>query len=484
MQPGVGPALAGWGRRERTPIPSLAGSTAFARPAPGYSRTSSVGRDTVGPARARIEREIAAARGEARIRLPSPPVTRESILERYGKPEAAMSRPAPGATRSEMPGPSRLRGAIARNAPVQRTAPAAPLRATRPGPSGMQRLARLQDENPEKARDLMRAGRAVTTATSAGVRTAVGVAGSVACGWSGGWFWDPWGHPWWSGQGCPPSWAWWYSPSWYYGWTSACWPWWGGGWGFGFHSKHFSWWWSDGGWPYYAYSCPSPAYYSTVLYDTYDPPPVVHQTVIYQQAAEEPVYADPVALGEGSIAVGEKGAANAAQGAGSTAESGADRSLAEQCLALGDQAFREGRFSDAVHHYAKAIEFAPERGVLHLILSDALFATGDYHYAAYALRRALELDPTLVDSGLDKHAFYGDPTEFDRQLELLERYLADHFLDDDARLLLATNYLFAKRPSQALELLESPFSVDVRGSTAGRIVVERARKSKDETAPK
>ena len=37
-------------------------------------------------------------------------------------------------------------------------------------------------------------------------------------------------------------------------------------------------------------------------------------------------------------------------------------------------------------------------GVLFLVLSDALFATGDYHYAAYALRRALELDPGIVQS--------------------------------------------------------------------------------------
>ena len=34
-------------------------------------------------------------------------------------------------------------------------------------------------------------------------------------------------------------------------------------------------------------------------------------------------------------------------------------------LMLGDRAFREGRYADAVHYYAKAVEFAPDNGILH-----------------------------------------------------------------------------------------------------------------------
>jgi len=144
-------------------------------------------------------------------------------------------------------------------------------------------------------------------------------------------------------------------------------------------------------------------------------------------------------------------------------------------LSLGDRAFREGRYSDAVYAYAKATEYAPGDGVLHLILSDALFATGDYHYAAFALRKAIELDPKLIEASVDKHAFYGDPTELDRQLALLARYVEDHFVDDDARLLLAANYLFADRPSQAADLLDSAFSLAVRESSAGKVIYARAR---------
>jgi hypothetical protein len=148
---------------------------------------------------------------------------------------------------------------------------------------------------------------------------------------------------------------------------------------------------------------------------------------------------------------------------------------ASQYLKLGDHAFREGRYGDAVHFYAKSVEYAPDEGVLYLILSDALFATGDYHYAAYAIRKAAELDPTLFAAPVDKHSFYGEPEAFDRQLAVLELYLEDHYLDDDARLVLATNYLFGNRPAEAVKLLEHPFSEGVRGDGAGSIMLESAK---------
>ena len=148
---------------------------------------------------------------------------------------------------------------------------------------------------------------------------------------------------------------------------------------------------------------------------------------------------------------------------------------ADYYLTLGDRAFREGRYGDAVHFYAKAVEYAPNEGILYLILSDALFATGDYHYAGYSLRKALELDPLLARNVVDKHSFYADPADFDRQLEVLEKYLEDHFLDDDARLMLAANYLFGGRPAEAAELLQSAFSLEIKQSGAGQLLLDSAR---------
>lgn len=147
---------------------------------------------------------------------------------------------------------------------------------------------------------------------------------------------------------------------------------------------------------------------------------------------------------------------------------------ADYYLELGDKAFQERRYGDAVHHYAKAVEFNPDEGILYLVLSDALFATGDYHYAAYALRKAFEVDPTIAGNVVDKHTFYSDPTEFDRQLAVLELYLEEHFLDDDARLVLAANYVYGGRPSEAVDLLQSAFSLEVSKTQAGRLLLAAA----------
>ena len=117
-------------------------------------------------------------------------------------------------------------------------------------------------------------------------------------------------------------------------------------------------------------------------------------------------------------------------------------------LTQGDRAFRESRFGDAVHFYAKAVEFAPESGILYLVLSDALFATGDYRYAAHALRQAFDKEPTLAANVVDKRDFYAEPATFEEQIRTLEKFVKDHTLDMDARLVLAANYLFGGRPGR------------------------------------
>ena len=59
--------------------------------------------------------------------------------------------------------------------------------------------------------------------------------------------------------------------------------------------------------------------------------------------------------------------------------------------------------------------------------------------------------------------------------DMLERYLEDHFLDDDARLVLAANYLFGGRPAAAVDLLESPFSAELLETHAGKIIMDSAK---------
>ncbi len=241
-----------------------------------------------------------------------------------------------------------------------------------------------------------------------------------------------------------------------YGWLGYGWSW---CWNYYWYDCGYYWWYPR------TYSCYRP-FYSYVVYQTIE--------------REVPVYiqSDTVAADAGNVVYIEDGDVVAGGGGSEPRNLALEESLgraADYYLILGDRAFREERFGDAVHYYAKAVEFGGEEGVLYLILSDALFATGDYHYAAYALRRALELDPALMESVIDKRSFYSDARAFDRQLATLELYLEDHFLDDDARLVLAANYLFGGRPAAAVDLLSSSFSEDVRESDAGRLLLESAQ---------
>jgi hypothetical protein len=330
------------------------------------------------------------------------------------------------------------------------------------GAADGRRVGRLAPALPAADPAVEKARRGASIATGVAVDVGLGVTVGVFGGSSGAFCGT--GYPYYgcgygSGYGNNCGW----DPGWSWG-FSFCWS-----WGSSFWSPYcfgYSPWWRS---PYYCnWYSPAfyyPVYYSYPVYSAYSEP------VYYEAAPSQTTYVEeqvPVA-GEAAVAATETFPSPDAdlQAALSRA--------ASYYLNLGDHAFRDGRYADAVHFYAKAVEYAPDQGVLYLILSDALFATGDYHYAAYALRKAVELDPSLFDAPVDKRTFYTDPEDFDRQLATLELYLQDHFIDDDARLVLAANYLFGDRPAAAVDLLQESFSESLRGSPAGQRVLESAR---------
>ena len=321
--------------------------------------------------------------------------------------------------------------------------------------TAVKRLDELRRTDPEGARRLERTSAEVAVATHTASRVTLGVAVGAWTGCNTGWWWPAydkscgWYQPWW----------WWNSSwshcwSWNVGWNS-CHGWYGGiGWSSG--------WYGSSCYRYDPWCTPAWCWYPSVVWC--NDPVVVERIVEREVVVEREV---PVAAGEGVVAAGAE--PSPAQEIVDALQVAARKHLDE-----GDAAFREGRYADAVHHYARALECSPQDAGLHLVLADALFATGDYHYCAWSLRRAVELDPAVLDVDVDKHAFYADPAEFDRQLALAEGFLEDHFLDDDARLVLAFNYHCAKRHAEAVTLLESAFSSAVLDTPAGAKVHARA----------
>lgn len=310
----------------------------------------------------------------------------------------------------------------------------------------------VRRSDPEGAREILVGTKLAGRGLDVGVGVATGFIGGVsASGYRGGlhhdnsWVHDPWG--------------WNHSSSFGFYWGSSC------GWGSAWFPWYWSWyypcwWWYSRPYYYNDYCFYRPV--STVVYS--------QPQVIYLERESEPV-------GEAVVSLPP------AQPAGTIAPPTAAESTlsiaAQRYLELGDRAFREGRYTDAVQFYAKAVEFAPGQGALYLVLSDALFASGDYHYGAYAVRRALELDPDLVQSQIDKHGFYPDPQQFDAQLASLESYLNEHTTDRDARLVLALNYLFGARAKDALRVLESAASAMADDQAAQKILTRAREVARD-----
>ncbi|MCC6407725.1 MAG: hypothetical protein IT453_11200 [Planctomycetes bacterium] len=412
--------------------------------------------------------------------LPKRSIDRKSILDRYDRARGEQTRDHRGEAPSEAPG-QRVKNARekaktadalekrVKNARELERHDADRIRNARDRHlEATDSLRDLAYRYPERARKYEQAGRSISHGKDVSCRTGYG----SALGCTTGWWWFDWypGMWYWNGyEDCGFYWNWWWGGC--HSWSNRYW------WG---HPYNYSCWYVWGWWPtsYYTWSSPSwysgPTYYTTVIERYYEPETVT----TYVESDPE-----PTAQGEGVI--------GAPAPRGSEA-SDTDRALldsllapssksemsraSEEYLVLGDNAFAERRYGDAVHFYAKAVEFSPDDGMLYLILSDALFATGDYHYAAYALRRALELDPTLASLQVDKHDFYkSDRLEFDRQLAVLELYLQDQPNDEDARLVLAANYLFGARPAAAVDLLDKPESTKVRAEPTARLLYESAK---------
>jgi len=312
--------------------------------------------------------------------------------------------------------------------------------------------------NEATAKDEALKKRMAGASTSAAIAGDIGLRAAIAAnpltGAYGGYYGN--GNPW--GGYSNGGWCNWYWNSCFPAWNN----WWWGGCGFGFG---FGWGWGNcwgGGYnPCWSWPCYYPSYGWNNCWPTYAfwSPAVVYSYVevpVYTTVAEAPTatLVEPEATVERAPDFGKR--------------------AATEYMALGDRAFTEGRYGDAVHYYAKAIEFSPSDGVLYLVLSDALFATGDYHYAAFALRRSLELHPELASLGLDKRTFYGVPADFDKQLAVLERFVLDHPIDDDARLMLSANYLFSLQPEKSVQLLDELYSAALRESTGGQLIYAAA----------
>jgi tetratricopeptide (TPR) repeat protein len=83
------------------------------------------------------------------------------------------------------------------------------------------------------------------------------------------------------------------------------------------------------------------------------------------------------------------------------------RSRARALLKLGDAAFREGRYVDALTRYRSAVEAAPDDAEAQFRKGHAHIANGKFDLAAAAFRSALKRDPSARRAGFKLDELYG-----------------------------------------------------------------------------
>jgi len=186
----------------------------------------------------------------------------------------------------------------------------------------------------------------------------------------------------------------------------------------------------------------------------------------YGDAVDPP--AEPVAASGGSVVASAR---SGEPDAGDDEASPTPTTLAKKYLELGDFYFENGRYDDAAKTYAKARTYLPDDAGIHFVLADAVFANGDYHYAAFLVAEGVRLDPTIVTATTDKRDFYGDKADLDAHMGALERHLEAKPYDAWAHLLMGYNLRFSDRPMQALASFRKVLELDA-GNRAAQAFVD------------
>jgi len=137
---------------------------------------------------------------------------------------------------------------------------------------------------------------------------------------------------------------------------------------------------------------------------------------------------------------------------------------------LGDQAFKEGNYDDAIHHWQHALVDDPHNGTLVMLLGQAYFAKGHYDEAAGAVQHGMQMLPQDKWGLVVEHfrELYASNQTYTNQLRALEAARkkdaspAIHFL-------LGYHYAYLGHPQQAVRELEKALKLHPQDHFAAQL---------------
>ena len=120
---------------------------------------------------------------------------------------------------------------------------------------------------------------------------------------------------------------------------------------------------------------------------------------------------------------------------------------------------------------------AQEDGVPKLYFGLSHFAVGDFAYASYAIRRAMDRGPEWGRDEADLRGLYGNSTHFDRHLAVLRTHVQRFPEDGDARFLRGYILFSTAQYDLAIEQLEAALVIksdDRHAASLLRTVIGRS----------
>jgi hypothetical protein len=139
-----------------------------------------------------------------------------------------------------------------------------------------------------------------------------------------------------------------------------------------------------------------------------------------------------------------------------------------------ERAFRAGQYDEAVRQANHAAVEMPRNGKLFLLLSQSLFAVGDYAAAAGAAHQGMAMSDQADWGAVVKNytRFYGNASDFTDQLRRLEKFVSEHPKATYARFLLGFQYGFLNYPAEARRELEEAVRLEDRDELAAQLLVQ------------
>ena len=132
-----------------------------------------------------------------------------------------------------------------------------------------------------------------------------------------------------------------------------------------------------------------------------------------------------------------------------------DKLPVDELINYGSSFFKNSDYSMAAKLFKRAIDAQKDIPVVHIAYGDSLFALGKFEEATQAILKGLQIYPKYAESQINRRDFYGNPSDFDSQLQKLENYVHRHPTNLNARFLLGYNYFFIQDYAKADEQFQA-----------------------------